>query len=87
MNKSLQFETKKYIRQVKSLVFCNNKILKDFLKDFEFSNLRFQEDNDFMQRVLTANGEKELLYLSIPSYFYNYRRPGSNTHLAAKIDV
>lgn len=60
---------------------------RDFLKDFEFSNLRFQEDNDFMQRVLTANGEKELLYLSIPSYFYNYRRPGSNTHLAAKIDV
>ena len=40
-----------------------------------------------MQRVLTANGKNELPYLQIPSYFYNYRRPGSNTHLAAKIDV
>lgn len=60
---------------------------RDFIKDFEFSNLRFQEDNDFMQRVLVANAEKELLYLSIPSYFYNYRRPGCNTHLSAKIDV
>ena len=60
---------------------------RDFIKDFHFSNIRFHEDDDFMQRVLTANGKNELPYLQIPSYFYNYRRPGSNTHLAAKIDV
>ena len=60
---------------------------RDFLKNYHFSNLRFQEDNDFMQRVLTGNKETELLYLQIPSYFYNYRRPGSNTHLSLKIDV
>lgn len=60
---------------------------KDFINNFRFSNLRFQEDNDFMQRVITANNEKEVCYLPIPSYFYNYRRPGSNTHLSLKIDV
>ena len=60
---------------------------RDFIKNFEFSNLRFQEDNEFMQRVIKANAEDRLLYLPIPSYFYNYRRPGSNTHLSLKIDV
>lgn len=60
---------------------------QDFIKEFEFANIRFQEDNDFMARVLTKNNETELLYLPIASYFYNYRRPGSNTHLSLKIDV
>lgn len=46
MNKSLQFETKKYIRQVKSLVFCNNKLLKDFLKDFESDVINYAEENN-----------------------------------------
>ena len=59
----------------------------DFIKDFRFSNIRFQEDNDFMERVLTSNQKDQLMYLQIPSYFYNYRRPGSNTHLLWKIDV
>jgi len=59
----------------------------DFIKDFRFADIRFQEDNEFMERVLKANTRDEVLYLSIPSYFYNYRRPGSNTHLSLKIDV
>ena len=58
-----------------------------FIKQFKFSNIRFQEDNDFMQQVLAANQKAQLIYLNIPSYFYNYRRPGSNTHLSLKIDV
>lgn len=59
----------------------------DFIKDFRFADIRFQEDNEFMERVLKANAQDEVLYLSMPSYFYNYRRPGSNTHLSLKIDV
>lgn len=60
---------------------------REFLNDVRFSDLRFHEDDDFMKRALTKNNKEELMYLQIPSYFYNYRRPGSNTHLAAKIDV
>ena len=59
----------------------------EFLNDIRFSNIRFQEDNDFMQRALTKNNKNELIYLQIPSYFYNYCRPGSNTHLFLKIDA
>lgn len=59
----------------------------DFIKNFRFANIRFQEDNDFMQKVLTANNKETVIWLDIPSYFYNYRRPGSNTHLSVKIDV
>lgn len=59
----------------------------DFIKNFRFMNLRFQEDNKFMEQVLNVNNKNEIMYLHIPSYFYNYRRPGSNTHLYLKIDV
>ena len=58
-----------------------------FIKQFRFINTRFQEDNQFMQEVLNANNQNVLSYLQVPSYFYNYRRPGSNTHLYLKIDV
>lgn len=54
---------------------------KDFLTDIRFSQIQYQEDNDFMQRVLKKYNKDSLSYLSIPSYFYNYRRPGSNTYI------
>lgn len=54
---------------------------RDFLEDLRFSNIQYQEDNDFMQRALQKFGTTKLNYLSIPSYFYNYRRPGSNTSI------
>ena len=59
----------------------------EFIKNFRFANVRFQEDNEFMQKVLAANNKDTAIWLDIPSYFYNYRRPGSNTHLSVKIDV
>ncbi len=46
MNKSLQIEIKKYIKEVKSLVFCNNKLLKEFLKDFESDVANYAEENN-----------------------------------------
>ena len=46
MNKSLQLEIKKYIKEVKSLVFCNNKLLKEFLKDFECDVVSYTEENN-----------------------------------------
>ena len=58
-----------------------------FVQQFRFTNVRFQEDNIFMQQVLTANNKENLIYAQIPSYFYNYRRPGSNTHYYLKIDA
>lgn len=60
---------------------------RDFIKYFEFSNIRFEEDNDFMKRVFAATEKNQLYRLEAPSYYYNYRRPGSNSHLHAKIDV
>ena len=59
----------------------------EFIKKFHFLNVRFQEDNHFMMEVLTKNEQEQIPYLQIPSYFYNYRRPGSNTHLSLGIDV
>lgn len=59
----------------------------DFIKKFRFSEVRFQEDNEFMQHVLTAYNKDTIPWINTPSYFYNYRRPGSNTHLYTKIDV
>ena len=60
---------------------------REFLKYFKFSDMQFKEDDDFMQRVFAANGTTKLIFLKTPSYFYNYRRAGSNTHLRLKIDV
>lgn len=54
---------------------------KDFLKGLQFSNIQYQEDNDFMQKVFAKYGNDSLPYLDIPSYYYNYRRPGSNTYI------
>ena len=54
---------------------------REFLEDLRFSNIQYQEDNDFMERALQKADLKQLHYLSIPSYFYNYRRPGSNTSI------
>ena len=54
---------------------------KDFLEGLQFSNIQYQEDNDFMQKVFAKYGNDSLPYLDIPSYYYNYRRPGSNTYI------
>ena len=53
---------------------------KSFLDDIEFQNILHFEDNDFMQKVLKKNNSDSLIYLNIPCYFYNYRRPGSLTY-------
>ena len=51
---------------------------KSFLIDnnMYFNNNKHYEDNDFMEKVLKKTG-LEIMYLDIPSYFYNYERPGS----------
>lgn len=55
----------------------------DLLKNIRFNNKQNKEDNDFMSEVLnyyfTLTGNTKLSYLPIPSYFYNYNRPGSQT--------
>ena len=53
----------------------------DFLEDLRFGTMKYQEDNDFMERVFKKYGKDSLIYLDVPSYFYNYRRPGSNTSI------
>lgn len=52
---------------------------KEYLSNFRFGDMKYQEDNDFMARVLTTYGKNSLVYLKVPSYYYNYLRPDSNT--------
>ena len=53
---------------------------KDLLKDIRFNDKQNFEDNDFMKTVLLqVRKNVELPYLPIPSYYYNYNRPGSQT--------
>lgn len=56
---------------------------KDFLQNFKFNDKQNFEDNDFMKDVLEFYFDKykktEITYLSIPSYYYNYLRPDSQT--------
>ena len=52
-----------------------------FLTDLRFGTMKYYEDNDFMERAFDKLENKELDILTIPSYFYNYNRPGSNTSI------
>ena len=52
----------------------------DLIKDVRFDEKQNHEDFDFMKKIFTEyRRKKELLYLSVPTYFYNYNRPGSQT--------
>ena len=54
---------------------------KDFLNDIKFSSVKYHEDNEFSYIALTKNDKDSIPFINIPSYFYNYLRPGSNTVL------
>lgn len=45
MNDVLRNEIKKYIKEIRSLLFCDSKTLKCFLKDFENDVTNFANDN------------------------------------------
>ncbi|MCH5191558.1 MAG: hypothetical protein J1F23_05270 [Oscillospiraceae bacterium] len=45
MSDVLRNEIKKYIKETKSLLFCDSKTLKSFLKDFENDVVDFADDN------------------------------------------
>lgn len=50
----------------------------ELLKNVRFNNKQNTEDNDFMREIFTYyQTNNEFLYLSVPSYFYNYLRPDS----------
>lgn len=49
------------------------------LKKVRFNDKQNFEDNDFTKEILFINNQKNIPYLQIPSYFYNYCRPGSQT--------
>lgn len=46
LNKTLQTEINKYIKEIKSLVFCNSKTLKGFLNDFKNDILNYVDENN-----------------------------------------
>lgn len=52
---------------------------RKLLTNIKFSNEQNFEDNEFSQKVLEANQQIDIPYLKVPSYFYNYLRPGSQT--------
>ena len=51
---------------------------KDFLNNVSFNKEKHYEDNDFMTKVFQKLGYGyRITLITIPSYFYNYERPGS----------
>lgn len=54
---------------------------RNFIEDISFPKQQPDEDIAFMIEVFHKFGKTELTYYNIPSYYYNYRRPGSNTTL------
>lgn len=53
----------------------------DLIKDIRFRAEQPGEDGDFMNKVIEKRGSKDVTTYKIPSYFYNYNRPGSNMTL------
>lgn len=54
---------------------------RNFLDNIKFSSVKYHEDNEFSYAALSKNGKDSIPFINIPSYFYNYLRPGSNTIL------
>lgn len=51
----------------------------DLLKNIRFNEKQNFEDNDFSAEAINMNGKENIPYLNVPSYFYNYCRPDSQT--------
>lgn len=51
----------------------------DLIKSIRFNEKQNHEDNDFSAEVIAANGQENIPFLNVPSYFYNYCRPDSQT--------
>lgn len=73
----LKFVSNFFNRQFYSMVW-QYIFKKDFIKDIKFPSKQPDEDCDFMQEVFKKLDSDEISYYNIPSYFYNYNRPGSN---------
>ncbi len=54
----------------------------DLIRDLRFREEQPGEDGDFMNKLLEKRQSKEAIHYKIPSYFYNYNRPGSNMTIA-----
>ena len=73
----LKFVSNFFNRQFYSMVW-QYIFKKDFIKNIKFPSKQPDEDCDFMQEVFKKLDSDEISYYNIPSYFYNYNRPGSN---------
>ena len=52
-------------------------IKRSFIDDLRFVSNKHYEDNIFIQALLRDYAGKNITFLDVPSYFYNYQRPGS----------
>ena len=52
---------------------------RKLIATLRFNNKQNFEDNDFSIKAINMNGKKDIPYLNIPSYYYNYCRPDSQT--------
>ena len=48
--------------------------------DLRFTEIQPHEDRDFNKEFFTQHNLTDIYFFEIPTYFYNYKRPGSNTH-------
>ena len=71
----LKFVSNFFLREYFSMVW-QYIYRKDFIGDTRFTSVQPNEDVIFSKIML--NGLEHIDYYTIPSYFYNYKRPGSN---------
>ena len=57
-----------------------------FITDIRFNNKQNHEDNDFSKIAITLN-KNDIPLLKVPSYFYNYGRPDSQTMKLKKPEI
>lgn len=55
---------------------------REVIGDLRFRAEQPGEDGDFMDKLMEKRGSRSVLDYKIPSYYYNYNRPGSNMTLA-----
>lgn len=73
----LEFTSNSYTTKFWSMVW-QYIFKRDFIKDIKFPSIQPAEDEYFMKKVFTALESNEVVLYQAPSYYYNYKRPGSN---------
>lgn len=57
---------------------------RDFIGDLRFVEMQPSEDVVFMNEINKKISDNQIIFYKIPTYYYNYERPGSNMDIFKK---